>query len=87
MGAYERDFAEIIGKRLSGGSFNDRAYERPVTWAEAEQLVRHVLALCDRLDVLERAIGTIAEGITPPDKNGHYLAHRKAVAIAREAMK
>jgi hypothetical protein len=36
---------------------------------------------------LRKALATIAEGITPPQPHGHYLAHRHAVNIARCALK
>lgn len=36
---------------------------------------------------LRNALATIAEGITPPQRHGHYLAHREAVKIARAAMR
>lgn len=32
------------------------------------------------------ALGTIAEGTVPPPKHGHYLAHRAAVKLARQAL-
>ena len=36
---------------------------------------------------LRKALATIAEGITPPQRHGHYLAHREAVKIARAAIR
>lgn len=35
---------------------------------------------------LRQALERIARGETPPDEHGHYLAHREAVRIAREAL-
>lgn len=34
----------------------------------------------------ERAMEEIADGKLPPEKEGHYLAHRKGVSIARAAL-
>ena len=50
---------------------------------EAKALV----VLTARLDACEKALATIAKGETPPESHGHYLAHREAVKIAREALK
>jgi len=35
---------------------------------------------------LADALAKIADGSTPPQPEGHYLAHRHAVKIAREAL-
>lgn len=40
-----------------------------------------------RANRAEDALRKIAEGLTPPDEHGHYLAHREAVRIAREALR
>lgn len=48
---------------------------------EAKALV----ILLDRLKTCEKALAKIAVGTTPPEPHGHYLAHRAAVKIARDA--
>lgn len=35
---------------------------------------------------MKDALAKIADGSTPPEPHGHYLAHRHAVKIAREAL-
>lgn len=35
---------------------------------------------------LREALSEIARGETPPEQNGHYLAHRQAVKVARAAL-
>jgi hypothetical protein len=37
-------------------------------------------------NALREALRKIAEGTAPADPHGHYLAHREAVRIAREAL-
>jgi hypothetical protein len=39
------------------------------------------------IERLEAALELIARGDVPPDQHGHYLAHRAAVKIARDALK
>ena len=46
--------------------------------------IQEVLAMYARLS---DALAKIADGSTPPQPEGHYLAHRHAVNIAREALK
>lgn len=59
-----------------------QANERP------EHISRLTLIACaDRVERLERAMELIARGDVPPDQHGHYLAHRAAVKIARDALK
>ena len=38
------------------------------------------------IERLEVALSAIARGDVPPDQHGHYLAHREAVRIARDAL-
>lgn len=44
---------------------------------------------CEAADEIARlrgALAVIASGKTPPDKSGHYLAHRSAVRLARRTL-
>lgn len=64
---------------------------------ETEQHVAELTQACADLDIAiedlaaERdrylaALQAIARGTVPPPKEGHYLAHREAVRLAREAL-
>lgn len=39
-----------------------------------------------RIEHLEAAMSQIALGTTPSERDGHYVAHRNAVKLARKAM-
>lgn len=49
----------------------------------AEALVRQEELLAEAGKVL----AVIAEGSVPPEKEGHYIAHRRCVTAAREAVR
>ena len=58
--------------------------------SEAAARITELEARAERAEaqcrVLREALGEIAQGITGPEKEGHYLAHRKCVAIARQVL-
>lgn len=65
---------------VDAGGLADLPSDEPA----ALQLLVHRLSQRDaRIAELERGVSMIAEGRTPPDQHGHYLAHREAVRIAR----
>ncbi len=41
----------------------------------------------DMVERFRQALCKIAEGLVPPDRHGHYLAHREAVRVARAALR
>jgi len=53
---------------------------------ERDAAANRISELEARVGVLEGAMSKIADGKTPPDQHGHYLAHREAVEIARAAL-
>lgn len=40
-----------------------------------------------KLEIALAALNEIALGVAPPQQHGHYLAHRAAVKLAREAVR
>jgi len=58
-------------------------------WDNLPALVRAADALAAQAAEIEKmreALGMIAEGSAPPIPHGHYLAHRRAVDVARVAL-
>lgn len=53
------------------------------SWVEEMESGNATRAIARRL---HHALHQIAAGDTPPEQNGHYLAHRRAVDIARRAL-
>lgn len=83
----ERETTAYINEAIKAGIERD----------EAEQHVAELTQACADLDIAiedltaERdryraALQVIARGTVPPPKEGHYLAHREAVRLAREAL-
>lgn len=76
--------AEIISLRADITGLEDGN----MTWmcdqldkAKAENAAQAV-----ELERMREALEMIAEGSAPPDPHGHYLAHRRAVDVARQAL-
>jgi len=56
-------------------------FAKPIDLAAEALLQRREAA--DEIARLRGALAVIASGKVPPDKHGHYLAHRSAVRLAR----
>jgi hypothetical protein len=54
-------------------------------WGSPEQIA-HAKQQQATIERLTAALTEIAQGTVPPEKEGHYLAHRRAVRLAREAI-
>lgn len=66
--------AELL--TISGNAGNGLDGDERNALAEAARLLGEV----------EMALEEIADGKLPPEKEGHYLAHRKCVKVARSAL-
>jgi hypothetical protein len=56
------DLIERLERRLKSASPSDRAYERPMTWPEAGELLAALRAAAAREDALVEALEKIANG-------------------------
>jgi hypothetical protein len=72
----ERDIVERLGE-VSGWHSDTREIN--------ERAASEIQRLRGEVERLRGALDTIAEGTAPPIPHGHYLAHRRAVDIARNA--
>ena len=59
------DLVKRLRKQISGASQNDRRYERPMSWNEAEKLL-------DRIEELNRAVLDLAQYVSSADL-GFYI--------------
>lgn len=66
-------------KRFASGAY-------PAKLADLHGIAGDINATLDAHAKLAAALAKIAEGTAPIAWNGHYLAHREAVKIAREAL-
>lgn len=90
MGAIDN----LVGRLREEADFNlswtdGRRNERDISAAYRERRLEVAAQRFDeasRVDRMQRALTAIACGTVPPDQHGHYLAHREAVRIAREAL-
>jgi hypothetical protein len=72
------DLVKRLRKQISGASQNDRRYERPMSWNEAETIL-------DRIEELEAALRDI-ETLELDPRNSGQMWVEALRQIAREAL-
>jgi hypothetical protein len=58
----------------------------PAKVSDLQDIAADIQSVLAMYAELRDALAKIADGSTPPQPHGHYLAHRHAVKIAREAL-
>ena len=72
--------------RMANGGFPAKLSDIQGIAEDIDAMLTTLAAQAAELERMREALRQIADGSAPPIPHGHYLAHRRAVDVARQAL-